>query len=167
MVSTAQAAAARAFVNPNQRQGISAPTTHSPLPQHVFRKTLRPETPPPRRKQQADAKVIPLEDRKRYQGIFAANKGVYTSPDRISRIIVQELWSRSNLDSETLRKIWDLVADNDSEADGLTCDQFVVVIWLIDQSLQGRKLPKSVPDSLWDTTGIELAKSKKNVFRII
>lgn len=173
MVSTAQAAAARAFINPNQRpiSAATPPTSTtipSPLPQHVLRKTLRPDTAPPRRKPPADSKIIPLEDRKRYEGIFAANKGVYTTPDRISRIIVQELWSRSKLDSETLRKIWDLVTEESEESneDGLTCEQFVAGIWLIDQCLQGRKLPKCLPDSIWDTT-IDITKPRKNVFRII
>lgn len=202
----------------------SAPAPGPTPTPHVFRKTLRSgssgNSSKPKskfqnlksgsnKKKTSITNYINAEDRKRYQGIYASNKGVYTNnPDRISRIIVEELWGRSKLDYETLRKIWDLVIatrresttpNNSSETDddmdtsyvnlenqlmnesisgfcddnnlddGLTCDEFVVGIWLIDQCLQGRKLPKSVPDTVWDTLGIEVKnrKAKKKVFGVI
>lgn len=36
----------------------------------------------------------------------------------------------------------------------LTCEEFIVGMWLIDQCLYGRKLPKVIPLSVWETIGV-------------
>lgn len=93
--------------------------------------------------------VIVPDEKKRYEGVFAANKGVYinldlrliqsnkmekqinietdsindrtladfvntySNPnDRIHGLIVREIWARSKLDEDTLRKMWSLVLDD-------------------------------------------------------
>lgn len=101
--------------------------------------------------------LITDDVRKRYEGVFVANRGLYmdkclteTSENKMSFInalVVRELWSRSRLPSSILEKIWDLV---DSRKTGcLDRRQFLVGMWLVDQCLYGRKLPKLVSDQLW------------------
>ncbi|KAE8849307.1 hypothetical protein HRS9122_03323 [Pyrenophora teres f. teres] len=104
---------------------------------------------------------ITERERKRYEGVWAANKGLYlppsasTSPDDdpsadILNICVQEIWTRSRLPTHVLEEVWDLV---DSRGIGrLSRYEFVVGLWLIDQLLKGRKLPVKVSDSVWQST---------------
>ncbi|EOA90291.1 Increased rDNA silencing protein [Exserohilum turcicum] len=97
-------------------------------------------------------------ERKRYEGVWAANKGLHI-PSSLSapldddpsadvlNIVVKEIWMRSRLPTLVLEEIWDLV---DGRAIGrLTRYEFVVGLWLIDQRLKGRKLPVKVSDSVW------------------
>lgn len=37
----------------------------------------------------------------------------------------------------------------------LTCDEFIVGMWLVDQCLYGRKIPKIVPITVWETIGVD------------
>ncbi|KAF2126890.1 hypothetical protein P153DRAFT_359221 [Dothidotthia symphoricarpi CBS 119687] len=98
-------------------------------------------------------------ERKRYEGVWAANKGLYLpepspshapvgddpSQDVVS-LIVKDIWSRSRLPEHVLEEVWSLV---DSRGVGrLKRDEFVVGLWLIDQRLKGRKLPPRVSESV-------------------
>jgi hypothetical protein len=96
-------------------------------------------------------------ERKRYEGVWAANKGFYLpasapgAEDDPSQDVLnyaaQEIWLRSRLPVHVLEEVWDLV---DSRAIGrLKRDEFVVGLWLIDQRLKGRKLPIRVSESVW------------------
>jgi hypothetical protein len=95
-------------------------------------------------------------ERKRYEGVWAANKGLYlpatpNDDNEISQDVlnyaVQDIWLRSRLPVHVLEEVWDLV---DSRAIGrLKRDEFVVGLWLIDQRLKGRKLPIRVSESVW------------------
>jgi hypothetical protein len=92
-------------------------------------------------------------ERKRYEGVWAANKGLYLPPSAVDdnqdvvNLAVQEIWLRSRLPVHVLEEVWDLV---DSRAVGrLRRDEFVVGLWLIDQRLKGRKLPIRVSESVW------------------
>ncbi|KAH7092053.1 hypothetical protein FB567DRAFT_229966 [Paraphoma chrysanthemicola] len=105
---------------------------------------------------------ITERERKRYEGVWAANKGIYlpnvsSSPTRalveddpsqeVLNLVVHEIWLRSRLPIHVLEEVWDLV---DSRAVGrLKRDEFVVGLWLIDQRLKGRKLPVKVSESVW------------------
>ena len=105
---------------------------------------------------------ITERERKRYEGVWAANKGLYlpspsVSPSRaaveedpsldVLNLCVQEIWTRSRLPTHVLEEVWDLV---DGRGVGrLTRYEFVVGLWLIDQRLKGRKLPVKVSDSVW------------------
>ncbi|KAF2024635.1 hypothetical protein EK21DRAFT_117613 [Setomelanomma holmii] len=105
---------------------------------------------------------ITERERKRYEGVWAANKGMHlpnvsTSPTRapleddpsqdVLNLVTQEIWLRSRLPVHVLEEVWDLV---DSRAIGrLKRDGFVVGLWLIDQRLKGRKLPVKVSESVW------------------
>lgn len=104
--------------------------------------------------------------------VLGANGG-YLSADfhninyaEISQLIhgsvVQRIWKRSGLSSETLREIWDLV---DYRKDGtLNKPEFLVGMWLVDQCLYGRKLTKKVPESVWESLegiGLNVKKNKK------
>ncbi|KAJ5227025.1 uncharacterized protein N7469_007031 [Penicillium citrinum] len=111
------------------------------------------------------------KERKRYEGVWASNKGLLIPPgrgsggerrpppsDMVLNLVVREIWSRSRLPTPILEQVWDLV---DTQGIGmLTKEEFVVGMWLIDQQLKGHKLPTNVPDSVWDSvryvTGIRL-----------
>ncbi|KAH9906191.1 hypothetical protein F4778DRAFT_769361 [Xylariomycetidae sp. FL2044] len=104
-------------------------------------------------------------ERKRYEGVWASNRGLllvdkpYTNPgapklgpdDRleelVANVVVRDIWSRSRLPFDELSEVWDLV---DSRSVGvLDKAEFVVGMWLIDQRLRGRKIPRKVGDSVW------------------
>jgi hypothetical protein len=108
-------------------------------------------------------------ERKRYEGVWAANKGLLVQPkslptaaDEVHSLVVRDIWSRSRLPPQKLAMIWDLVVDaSDENADTgrLGREQFVVGMWLIDQSLKGRNLPNSVSPSVWGSVrmrGVEV-----------
>ena len=91
-------------------------------------------------------------ERKRYEGVWAANKGLLMESDPNSRdavlnVVVRDIWSRSRLPSEVLEEVWNLV---DVRGDGkLEREEFVVGFWLIDSRLRGNKLPSKVSESMW------------------
>lgn len=65
--------------------------------------------------------------------------------------VVKRIWERSRLPPQTLETIWNLV---DFRRDGsLNKAEFLVGMWLIDQCLYGRKLPKKVDDIVWESLG--------------
>jgi len=103
-------------------------------------------------------------ERKRYEGVWAANRGLlldhdlesYGSEpgndfapanDLVINVVVRDIWDRSRLPGDVLEEIWDLVARPDHKA--LKREEFVVGLWLIDQRLKGRKLPVKVSQSVW------------------
>ncbi len=91
-------------------------------------------------------------ERKRYEGVWAANKGLLMESDSGSRdavlnVVVRDIWSRSRLPDDVLEEVWDLV---DVRGDGkLEREGFVVGLWLIDSRLRGNKLPSKVSESMW------------------
>jgi len=93
--------------------------------------------------------------RKRYEGVWASNHNpnLFSSSsdaesDFLSNLIVRELWTRSKLSRELLAHIWMLVDQNNKGK--LTKEEFTVGMWLIDQSLSGRKLPATtIPIEVW------------------
>ena len=93
---------------------------------------------------------ITERERKRYEGVWAANKGLLLPPEyntSVINIAVREIWKRSRLADEVLGEVWDLV---DSQGLGrLEREEFVVGMWLIDQRLKGNKLPSKVSESIW------------------
>lgn len=103
-------------------------------------------------------------ERRRYEGVWAANRGLLQpSPnssdpvprelaDEVLNIVVRDIWCRSRLPDQVLEEVWDLV---DLRGIGrLNRDEFVVGLWLIDQRLKGRKLPTKVGQSVWDSVGL-------------
>ncbi|KAL2821596.1 hypothetical protein BJX63DRAFT_221831 [Aspergillus granulosus] len=124
---------------------------------------------------------ISEKERKRYEGVWAANKGLlihssqvldkkippqesppnmypYGALEMVVSLVVRDIWSRSRLPDHVLEQIWNLV---DGQKIGLlTRAEFVVGMWLIDQQLRGHKLPGAVPESVWAsvirTPGISL-----------
>lgn len=116
------------------------------------------------RKRWRDA--ITIRERKRYEGVWAANRGIFLSEynnkadeairsstdntnTHVSNIVVKDIWSRSRLSDQVLEEVWNLV---DRTGEGkLDRDEFVVGMWLIDQRLKGRKLPVKVSSSLWNS----------------
>lgn len=124
---------------------------------------------------------ITERERKRYEGVWAANRGLFipisptpapsrdlprapqnstdedTSSDVLD-LVAKDIWNRSRLPEHVLEEVWDLV---DGRAIGrLRREEFVVGLWLIDQRLKGRKLPIKVSDSVWGSvrgaTGVKV-----------
>ncbi|KAH9867033.1 hypothetical protein IAQ61_007624 [Plenodomus lingam] len=104
---------------------------------------------------------ITERERKRYEGVWAANKGLYLPAAQehpppeddpsldVLNLIVREIWARSRLPTDVLEEVWNLV---DGRGIGrLTRLEFVVGLWLIDQRLKGRKLPVKISDSVWQS----------------
>lgn len=76
--------------------------------------------------------------------------------------VVKRLWSRSKLPNETLENIWDLV---DYRKDGtLNKAEFLVGMWMVDQCLYGRKLPKKIDNETWsslESIGLNIQVKKR------
>ncbi|CCE64780.1 hypothetical protein TPHA_0I02790 [Tetrapisispora phaffii CBS 4417] len=118
-----------------------------------------------------DLFIITTEERKRYEGMWVSNRYRYLSlvpwyqkmmdgeevefqslPDEglIMNQVVKDIWLRSNLPIDLLIKIYNFV---DKRRDAtLDRDSFIVGMWLVDQCLYGRKLPKQIPNSVWNST---------------
>ncbi|KKY27823.1 putative eps15-like protein [Diplodia seriata] len=110
--------------------------------------------------------TITERERKRYEGVWAANRGVLLAPhllhpavtqhpnttleglrDDVSALVVRDIWARARLPPHVLEEVWNLV---DGRGVGrLRREEFVVGLWLIDQALKGRKLPVKVQESVW------------------
>lgn len=110
---------------------------------------------------------ITERERKRYEGLWAANKdiflpvggGVYTA-GTVLDLVVRDIWRRSRLPDDVLAEVWDLVDGRGRGALGK--EEFVVGTWLIDQRLKGRKLPVKVSESVWfSARGLSGIKASK------
>lgn len=107
------------------------------------------------RKRWRDA--ITERERKRYEAVWASNKGLFSngepgSENLVVNVVVRDIWSRSRLHNDVLEEVYELV---DRSKDGrLEKEEFVVGLWLIDQRLKGRKLPIRVSESVWKSVGI-------------
>lgn len=106
-------------------------------------------------------------ERKRYEAVWASNRGLYTSPpmstssspstseaaeNEVCNLVVRDVWSRSRLGEDVLEEVYALV---DRMGGGtLGKEEFVVGMWLVDQRLKGRKLPSRVGESVWKSVGV-------------
>ncbi|KAF2643972.1 hypothetical protein P280DRAFT_466683 [Massarina eburnea CBS 473.64] len=115
-------------------------------------------------------------ERKRYEGLWAANKGILIqSPTSTSsrdleddpmydvhNLVIKEIWMRSRLPDHDLEEVWDLV---DGRGVGrLRREEFVVGMWLVDQRLKGRKIPAKVTESVWASVtgaGVKIKVGRK------
>ncbi|MCJ1321354.1 Increased rDNA silencing protein [Xylographa vitiligo] len=109
---------------------------------------------------------ITERERKRYEGLWAANRGLlldssysqddskseytFDARDSVHGLVVKDIWNRSQLASNMLEEIWALVDIHDDDH-CLSREEFVVGVWLVDQCLKGRKLPVRVGDSVWES----------------
>ncbi|MCJ1396836.1 Increased rDNA silencing protein [Xylographa trunciseda] len=108
---------------------------------------------------------ITERERKRYEGLWAANRGLLLGPsfslggsmlnptsdarEGVHRLVVKDIWSRSQLAPSVLEEIWELVDTHKEE--WLKREEFVVGTWLVDQCLKGRKLPVRIGESVWES----------------
>lgn len=112
------------------------------------------------------ALTVSESERKRYEGLWATNKGIHVpflvddilasiletnrQPlDEVHGLVVRELWRRSRLPESSLEHIWDLVDRNQKGC--LDREEFLVGTWLVDQSLYGRKVPDQLRASIWNS----------------
>ncbi|KAF4637956.1 hypothetical protein G7Y89_g105 [Cudoniella acicularis] len=111
---------------------------------------------------------ITERERKRYEAVWASNKGIYISSvpgaeNTVCNLVVRDIWDRSRLHSDVLEEVYALV---DREGNGtLDKEGFVVGLWLIDQRLKGRKLPIRVSESVWKSVGIMAGIKVKKIKR--
>jgi hypothetical protein len=115
---------------------------------------------------------ITERERKRYEAVWASNKGLHlpsgpSAESSVCNLVVRDIWSRSRLNNDVLEEVYALV---DRTGQGsLGKEEFVVGLWLIDQRLKGRKLPIRVSDSVWHSVGVlrgmkmKPRKNKSNV----
>ncbi|KAM0722346.1 hypothetical protein Q7P37_001787 [Cladosporium fusiforme] len=130
-------------------------TGQHPYGKHKKKRHLRPKHPNKHhegdRKRWRDA--VTEGERKRYEGLWAANRGMHLSPslpNNIHNIVVRDIWMRSRLPRAELEMVWNLVVPQTSpSARSLGKEEFVVGLWLIDQRLKGRKLPVKVSETVW------------------
>lgn len=102
---------------------------------------------------------ITERERKRYEAVWASNKGLFTSDFgedgeeyTVCNLVARDVFSRSRLHVDVLEEVYALV---DRSGNGrLEREEFVVGLWLIDQRLKGRKLPIKVSDSVWKSVGV-------------
>ncbi|AGO13250.1 AaceriAFR103Wp [[Ashbya] aceris (nom. inval.)] len=132
-------------------------------------------------KSHLDFGYVTERERKRYEGMWVSNRDTYLDllpwwnngnydearevPEDglMLNLVVTDIWSRSNLPQDTLAQIYDMV---DTRRDGtLDRNSFVVGMWLVDQSLYGRKLPRELDRRVWDSVDkyvINVNNSNKN-----
>ena len=93
---------------------------------------------------------ITARERRRYEAVWASNRGrLSRNVDGLVNLVVRDIWTRSRLPADELAEVWELV---DREGGGvLVRDGFVVGMWLIDQRLKGRKIPRQVGESVWQS----------------
>ncbi|KAF2970599.1 hypothetical protein GQX73_g2955 [Xylaria multiplex] len=117
---------------------------------------------------------ITTRERQRYEGVWASNRSLLLdSPNAaanglqdtdtsqlVANVVARDIWARSRLPFDELAEVWDLV---DVQGRGaLDRAQFVVGMWLIDQRLRGRKIPRKVSDSVWGSAkGVRLPSLKR------
>ncbi|KAI0540799.1 hypothetical protein GGR58DRAFT_458978 [Xylaria digitata] len=117
---------------------------------------------------------ITTRERQRYEGVWASNRSLLLdSPNAavnglqdmdtsqlVTNVVARDIWARSRLPFDELAEVWDLV---DVQGRGaLDRAQFVVGMWLIDQRLRGRKIPRKVSDSVWGSAmGVRMPSLKR------
>ncbi|QLQ78508.1 hypothetical protein HG537_0A07550 [Torulaspora globosa] len=166
---------------------------HHETRHHMSRKGFNEDKP---WKSHKDVGFVTPAERKRYEGMWVSNRCLYLEllpwwssvisgqsapPVRlpedglILNLVVKDIWARSNLPYDLLRQIYEKV---DTRGDGtLDRKSFIVGMWLVDQCLYGRKLPKKINQQVWDsvdkyvvnvlnsTAMKHLGKSKKKLMK--
>ncbi|SCV04208.1 LAMI_0H14268g1_1 [Lachancea mirantina] len=127
---------------------------------HVDKRSFNEDKP---WKHHIDVGFVTQPERKRYEAMWVTNRNCYLSllswwnPETttvpedglILNLVVYDIWSRSNLPQDKLAAIYDMV---DIRKDGtLSRASFLVGMWLVDQSLYGRKLPTKIEKRVWDS----------------
>lgn len=121
-------------------------------------------------KSHKDVGFVTAQERKRYEGMWVTNRCLYLEllpwwgsvisgqrappvklPEDglVLNLVVKDIWQRSNLPNGLLMQIYEKV---DTRQDGtLDRKSFIVGMWLVDQCLYGRKLPKDIDQQVWDS----------------
>ena len=98
---------------------------------------------------------ITERERKRYEAVWASNKGLHMPPgmeSSVCSLVVRDIFSRSRLHTDVLEEVYALVDKNGNGTLGR--EEFVVGLWLVDQRLKGRKLPIKVSPSVWKSVAV-------------
>ncbi|RCI00399.1 actin organization and endocytosis protein, partial [Rhizopus stolonifer] len=93
-------------------------------------------------------------DQAKFEQLFAQSAAPYGG-SKIPAQTVSELLRRSNLDNNSLAKIWDLASI--ANAPHLTFPEFAVAMFLTSKQLTGQALPASLPPNIREETEIAMA----------
>ncbi|KAI9485258.1 MAG: hypothetical protein EXX96DRAFT_544540 [Benjaminiella poitrasii] len=93
-------------------------------------------------------------DQAKFEQLFSQSAASYGG-NKIPANVVSELLRRSNLDNDTLAKIWDLASI--AQAPHLTFPEFAVAMFLTSKKLMGQTLPGSLPPNIKEETEIAMA----------
>ncbi|KAG1077625.1 hypothetical protein G6F42_024725 [Rhizopus arrhizus] len=93
-------------------------------------------------------------DQSKFEQLFAQSAAAHGG-NKIPANAVSELLRRSNLDNDSLAKIWDLASI--ANAPFLTFPEFAVAMFLTSKKLTGQTLPASLPPNVREETEIAMA----------
>ncbi|KAI7864012.1 uncharacterized protein EV154DRAFT_488978, partial [Mucor mucedo] len=93
-------------------------------------------------------------DQAKFEQIFTQSAAAFGG-NKISANAVSELLRRSNLDNDSLAKIWDLSSISNSPF--LSFPEFAVAMFLTSKKLTGQVLPASLPPNIREETEIAMA----------
>ncbi|KAF1797775.1 hypothetical protein FB192DRAFT_1163445 [Mucor lusitanicus] len=93
-------------------------------------------------------------DQSKFEQLFAQSAAAYGG-NKIPANAVSELLRRSNLDNDSLAKIWDLASI--ANAPFLTFPEFAVAMFLTSKKLTGQTLPAALPPNVREETEIAMA----------
>ncbi|KAG2237652.1 hypothetical protein INT48_004555 [Thamnidium elegans] len=93
-------------------------------------------------------------DQLKFEQIFSQSAAAFGG-NKISANAVSELLRRSNLDNDSLVKIWDLASI--SSTPYLTFPEFAVAMFLTSKKLTGQVLPASLPPNVREETELAMA----------
>ncbi|KAI9002811.1 hypothetical protein BC832DRAFT_560853 [Gaertneriomyces semiglobifer] len=134
------------FTGNSRQQPVASHATGSTLASVATHATGQGSTTTTPAAATAAAPVTP-EERQRLTAAFQKCSPV---DGYVSGEVARDLFMKSQLPTETLAKIWQLV--DTSGAGRLNSDQFLVAMWLITRTKQGllRDVPRELPKAVWD-----------------
>lgn len=176
----------RKLTKKRHKRRIQDPNTLNDTTVHLQKSMRNPDTQRKSSEKQRSRNTLNFlseNEKKRYEALYVTNRftnldlldwwpdaidsksdQIFHIPDTglILNLIVKSIWQRSNLSDTVLSKIFELV---DMRKDGtLTRESFLIGMWLIDQSLLGKKIPLFIDDLVWNS--VSMTKSKTDVLAL-
>ncbi|KAI9281514.1 hypothetical protein BY458DRAFT_498805 [Sporodiniella umbellata] len=93
-------------------------------------------------------------DQSKFEQLFIQSAGAFGG-NKIGAQAVGELLKRSNLDNESLARIWDL--SSISNAAYMTFPEFAIAMYLTSRKLIGQEVPRSLPSGIREEVEVAIA----------